>query len=104
MYYRYWMHEQHRPAHFGIRTNRYKLIYFYGQPLKNDYNDPATEPTWEFYDLQNDPKELQNLFNDSEYQDQINQLKQQMMQLKEDLGDSDQQYPEMETLLERVNH
>lgn len=104
MYYRYWMHQTHRPAHFGIRTKRYKLIYLYGQPLKNGYDEPATEPTWEFYDLQNDPKELNNLYNDSEYQDQINKLKQQMMQLKEDLGDSDQQYPEMESLLESIYH
>lgn len=104
MYYRYWMHQQHRPAHFGIRTKRYKLIYFYGQPLKNDYNEAATKPTWEFYDLQNDPKELNNLYNDSEYQDQINQLKQQMMELKKELGDSDEQYPEMESLLESIYH
>ena len=32
-YYRYWMHMAHghgNPAHFGIRTNDYKLIFFYG--------------------------------------------------------------------------
>jgi N-acetylglucosamine-6-sulfatase len=31
-YYRYWMHmahNQNNPAHFGIRTDRYKLIFFY---------------------------------------------------------------------------
>ena len=30
-YYRYWMHMAHKlgnPAHFGIRTNKYKLIFF----------------------------------------------------------------------------
>ena len=34
-YYRYWMHMAHHdnPAHFGIRTKRFKLIYFYGMPL-----------------------------------------------------------------------
>ncbi|WP_394369994.1 sulfatase/phosphatase domain-containing protein [Spirosoma endbachense] len=31
MYYRYWANESSRPAHFGIRTNRYKLALFYGQ-------------------------------------------------------------------------
>jgi N-acetylglucosamine-6-sulfatase len=32
-YYRYWMHMAHahvNPAHFGVRTKNYKLIFFYG--------------------------------------------------------------------------
>ena len=32
-YYRYWMHMAHahvNPAHFAIRTQRYKLIFYYG--------------------------------------------------------------------------
>ena len=36
MYYRYWMHngnDHHVPAHYGVRTERYKLIYYYGKPL-----------------------------------------------------------------------
>ena len=32
MYYRYWMHEM-RPAHYGIRTGHYKLIFFYGRDV-----------------------------------------------------------------------
>lgn len=102
MYYRYWMHQKHRPAHLGIRTNQYKLIYLYGQPLRNGYDDPATEPTWEFYDLQKDPKELNNLYDKREYQDEINELKNQMIQLKEQVGDSDDQYPVMKGLLENI--
>ena len=36
MYYRYWMHntsDHHVPAHYGLRTERWKLIYYYGKPL-----------------------------------------------------------------------
>ena len=36
MYYRYWMHndgDHHVPAHYGVRTKQYKLIYYYGKPL-----------------------------------------------------------------------
>ena len=35
MYYRYWMHAAHHNvcAHYGIRTLRYKLIYYYGDAL-----------------------------------------------------------------------
>ena len=31
-YYRYWMHIIHHyvPAHFGIRTKDFKLVFYYG--------------------------------------------------------------------------
>ncbi len=38
--------------HYGIRTDRYKLIHFYG----HDVN------AWELYDLKADPHELHNLY------------------------------------------
>ena len=46
--------------HYGIRTERYKLIHFY-----DDID------TWEFYDLEKDPKEKNNSINDSSYADAI---------------------------------
>lgn len=55
--------------HFGIRTERYKLIYFY------DLKD------WELYDLQKDPNELDNLYRKSEYQDLANHLKKELKKL-----------------------
>jgi len=35
-YYRYWLHMAHHwnPSHFGIRTKRYKLIFYYGCSMK----------------------------------------------------------------------
>lgn len=35
MYYRYWMHRPHFnvAAHYGVRTQRYKLIFYYGLAL-----------------------------------------------------------------------
>lgn len=102
MYYRYWMHQQHRPAHFGIRTYRYKLIYFHGQPLRDVYGEPPTEPAWEFYDLQKDPKERYNAYGDPEYQPVIEKLKSGLFELKQQVGDSDRQYPVMQPLLEEA--
>jgi arylsulfatase A-like enzyme len=42
--------------HYGIRTERYKLIHFY-----DDID------TWELYDLKKDPREENNLYDDPEY-------------------------------------
>lgn len=42
--------------HYGIRTHRYKLMHFY-----DDIDQ------WEMYDLQVDPKEISNLYNDPDY-------------------------------------
>ncbi len=42
--------------HYGVRTDRYKLIHFY-----NDIDQ------WELYDLQEDPTEMDNLFGDKAY-------------------------------------
>ena len=62
-YYRYWMHLAHSlavPAHFGIRSDRYKLIFFYGMD-ENGSNEKRTPVSWEFYDLKEDPWELHNV-------------------------------------------
>jgi arylsulfatase A-like enzyme len=103
MYYRYWMHQKHRPAHLGIRTERYKLIYLYGQPLRDIYEEEPTKPAWEFYDLQKDPKELQNRYGNPAYKQEIERLKSQLLKLKKQVGDSDQQYPEMQSLINKIN-
>ncbi|MCK5101830.1 MAG: sulfatase [Cyclobacteriaceae bacterium] len=100
MYYRYWLHQTNRPAHFGIRNNRYKLIFFYGQHL----NMPGahrenTEPAWEFYDLQNDPKEDYNAYSDPGYTKIIDQMKEELIKLRKEIGDTDEKFPEMENVL-----
>ena len=62
--------------HYGIRTNKYKLIHFY-----NDIDE------WELYDLQKDPNELHNLYGQSEYDSIVNNLKKQMLELQEEYND-----------------
>jgi len=99
MYYRYWMHGNgaRRPAHYGIRTERYKLIFFYGLPLDQTNNEP-TEPGWELYDLQKDPRELDNVYGDPEYAEVVDRLKERLLEMKKKLGDTDDQYPELMSL------
>lgn len=102
LYYRYWLHDPVRPAHFGIRDKRYKLAFFYGQPLDMTGAVPqATEPAWEFYDLQKDPHENHNAYNDSLYQPVIREMKTRLLQLKEAEGDLDTDRPVMDSLLKK---
>jgi len=63
------------PRQNGIRTKRYKLIQFY------EFGE------WEFYDLETDPDELVNLYNDPAYTDQIEATRKQLEELRIRFGD-----------------
>lgn len=96
VYYRYWTNHAIRPAHMAVRTDRYKLIYYYGKNLDmTDTENFDFTPSWDFYDLQKDPHEDHNAYSDKEYQPVIRQLKQEMRRLKQEVGDTDEKYPEM---------
>ena len=110
-YYRYWMHMAHflgNPAHFGIRTDRYKLIFFYGvdyeDPPRTDYwgsqADVVTPPGWEFYDLEKDPKEMDNQYDNPAYADIIADLKIRLKSTREDLNETDADYPHIQKIIE----
>ncbi len=100
-YYRYWQNYPVRPAHFGIRNSRYKLILFYGQSLDmTGSSKESTEPAWEFYDLKKDPHENHNAYNDSTYVDIINEMKIELKRQRELSGDNDKKYPLMKEIFE----
>ena len=115
-YYRYWMHLVHHdvPAHFGLRTAEYKLIFYYGLPYDmSDIGKPSLawlpqsfpiEPTpaaWELYDIKNDPYEVNNLYDHPNYQKIIADLKQQLQQIREELNETDQDYPHLQKAISR---
>ncbi|MFN8636517.1 MAG: sulfatase [Chloroflexota bacterium] len=91
MYYRYWEHDDrfHRtPAHYGYRTTRYKLIYFYNDGLGLPGTGPfAYPPEWELYDLDDDPAELHNVYDDPSYREVRERLKSEMWREQARLGD-----------------
>jgi arylsulfatase A-like enzyme len=92
MYYRYWMHlAQHNVcAHYGVRTHRYKLIYYYGEALgASGAIDESWPPEWELFDLDKDPFELNNVVHDPAYSDVLAELKEQLHQLRVELKDED---------------
>lgn len=101
VYNRYWMHMAHHdtPAHYGMRTKDYKLIYFYGLPLDaTGAIDYVTPEGWELYDLKKDPEERRNVYDDPAYQEVICQLKTQLRTIKKQIGDQDSKFPEMLSL------
>jgi len=80
MYYRYYHHPSEHSVnkHYGVRTDRYKLIYFH------DLNE------WELFDLKTDPHELKSVYADPKYADTVASLKKELDHLRKDLGDHDQ--------------
>ncbi|GAA5221904.1 sulfatase family protein [Membranihabitans marinus] len=88
MYYRYWTHSPTRPAHYGLRTERYKLIYYYGRPMNNaGPQSEWTSPGWELYDLEKDPFENQNVYKEKKYRKIRQKLHKDLQQAMADAGD-----------------
>lgn len=86
MYYRYWMHlggGHTVTAHYGVRTHRHKLIYYYGQGLgKSGAVDKPTPPEWELFDLEKDPREMKNVYGDPAYAKVTAELKAELERLR----------------------
>ena len=104
-YYRYWMNMAHHdnPAHYGVRTKDFKLIFFYGLPLDAPGAvDKKTQPGWELYDLREDPHETTNVYGNAEFAGIQKQLKAELLRLKAQVGDTDDKYPELMAV--RKNH
>ncbi|MCB4797900.1 sulfatase family protein [Neotamlana laminarinivorans] len=64
--------------HYGVRTDRYKLIHFY-----YDINK------WELYDLEKDPQEMHNLYDNPEYASVQKDMHEQLERMRQKYGDSD---------------
>ncbi len=82
------------PAHLGIRTDTHKLIYYYGlageiKMESGEVLQSEGQPYWELYDIQNDPTEMNNLYDDPNYastrENLIEQLKTIMEYYDEDI-------------------
>ena len=79
-YYHYYEFPQphHVYPHFGIRTSRYKLVYFYGGA-----------DSWELYDLKTDPSEMKNIYGSKENEPLIKDLKVKLKTLMTSYKDSE---------------
>ncbi|MFW6164094.1 MAG: sulfatase/phosphatase domain-containing protein, partial [Planctomycetota bacterium] len=56
--------------HYGVRTDRYKLLYFYNLEC------------WELFDLEKDPHELHSVYDDPAYAPVVKRLKAELARLR----------------------
>lgn len=81
IYYSYYaypaVHQVKR--HYGISTDRYKLIHFY-----YDIDE------WELYDLKKDPHELRNVYEDPDYAKVREHMHEKLRELRKKYKDSDE--------------
>ena len=91
MYYRYWEHGDsfhNAPAHYGYRSERYKIIYFYNDGLGVENTGSFTYPSeWELYDLAEDPDELRNVYDDPAYRSVRVEMQRLLWQGLHEVGD-----------------
>ena len=78
LYYHFYENQEHGVAkHFGIRTDRYKLIYFYelGE--------------WELYDLKKDPREMRSVYGEASYAGVRKHMRVSLQKLVDQYDDAD---------------
>lgn len=74
LYYHYYEYPAEHTVrkHYGVRTERYKLIRFYGHDIEN----------WEMYDLEEDSKEMTNIYGVEKYSKIQSELKEELKRLR----------------------
>ena len=87
-YYEYPIWHKVQP-HYGIKTDRYKLMHFY-----------YTMDEWELYDLETDPNEMNNIYAQAS-PELIDNLKKELQQLRTEYKD-DGSIEEMKRMTDTV--
>ena len=71
IYYHYYEEGEHNvPRHEGVRTERFKLIHYYGSG------------DWELFDLQNDPQEMKSVYDTPAYTEVLAVMREQLKALR----------------------
>jgi len=76
-YYQYYEYPapHHVRPHYGVVTERYKLLRFFG----------TGEDYWELFDLERDPQEMRSVYSDPEYAATVTQLSNELTRLRAEL-------------------
>ena len=87
LYYHYYefpgAHDVHR--HYGVKTARYKLLHYYHLA------------DWELFDMQTDPLDTKNVYNDPAYAEARKELETELVRLRKHFQDPDDPKPEAKT-------
>ena len=83
-YYHYYEYPQphHVRPHYGLVTDRYKLVHFY---FDADY--------WELFDLRKDPQEMRSVFDVPKYAAERKFLEGELARLRMELKDTNADTP-----------
>jgi arylsulfatase A-like enzyme len=78
MYYHYYEYPMSHKVreHYGVRTERYKLIHYY------------TVDEWELFDLKTDPQEIKNVYSDAAYAETRKELEAELKRLQAQYKDN----------------
>jgi arylsulfatase A-like enzyme len=91
VYYRYWEHDDGSHgvwAHYGVRTERYKLIYYYNEGLGQHGTSGRTfPPEWELFDLERDPHELHSVYGEPAYREVRDGLRAELERQQREIRD-----------------
>lgn len=90
-YHRYWMHDDvihEASAHYGIRNQRWKLIYWYNKGFGLPGARPGGEEAeWELFDCLKDPLELLNIYHEPDNFEIIKEMTRLLDKKMADIGD-----------------
>lgn len=92
-YHRYWMHNDvihNAYAHYGVRDQRYKLIYWYNEDFGLEGARPADadHKEWELFDCIEDPLELFNVYNEPAYKHVVERMLRKLEAKMAEIGDT----------------
>ena len=85
-YYHYYEYPtpHHVRPHYGVVTDRYKLVRFYGEDAD----------AWELFDLHKDPHELLSVYGQTGYADTQSNLEKELARLRTELQVPDRDAPQ----------
>lgn len=90
-YHRYWMHrdpDHNAYSHYGIRNQRYKLIYWYNEGYQlPGTNHGGEDREWELFDCEKDPLELFNVYTETSYQEIVVEMTKILEKKMTEIGD-----------------
>ena len=85
----------------GVRTERYKLIFFYGLSLDATGAIPIMETPAgiELYDWVQDPQEMRNVYQDPSYAQTAAEMRRLFLKAMRETEDDISKYPKLQALI-----